>query len=116
MLIFYDVVTDNFVISMKLKPLGSNLIIESAPEETTTASGIILPDTASKDAQDRGTVIAVGPGKVLENGTRQTIDITVGEKVIFKKWGKEEIEVKESGVSKKYLIVSADEVMAVLED
>lgn len=100
---------------MKLKPLGSNLIIESAPEETTTASGILLPDTASKEQQDRGTVIAVGPGKVLENGSRATIDVQVGNTVIFKKWGKEEIEIDVDGVKKKFLIVSADEVMAILE-
>jgi chaperonin GroES len=100
---------------MKLKPLGSNLIIESAPEETTTASGILLPDTASKEQQDRGTVIAVGPGKVLENGSRATIDVQAGNTVIFKKWGKEEIEIDVDGVKKKFLIVSADEVMAILE-
>lgn len=100
---------------MKLKPLGSNLIIESAPEETTTASGILLPDTASKEQQDRGTVIAVGPGKMLENGTRQAMDVQVGNTVIFKKWGKEEIEIDVDGAKKKFLIVSADEVMAILE-
>ncbi len=100
---------------MKLKPLGSNLIIESAPEETKTASGILLPDTANKEQQDRGTVIAVGPGKVLENGTRQGIDVEVGNTVIFKKWGKEEIEIDVDGAKKKFLIVSADDVMAVIE-
>jgi chaperonin GroES len=100
---------------MKLKPLGSNLIIESAPEETTTPSGILLPDTASKEQQDRGTVIAIGPGKMLENGTRQAMDVQVGNTVIFKKWGKEEIEIDVDGEKKKFLIVSADEVMAILE-
>ena len=100
---------------MKLKPLGSNLIIESAPEETTTASGILLPDTASKEQQDRGTVISIGPGKMLENGTRQAMDVQVGNTVIFKKWGKEEIEIDVDGAKKKFLIVSADEVMAILE-
>lgn len=100
---------------MKLKPLGSNLIIESAPEETKTAAGILLPDTASKEQQDRGTVIAVGPGKMLDNGSRQAIDVQVGNTVIFKKWGKEEIEIDVDGAKKKFLIVSADEVMAILE-
>lgn len=100
---------------MKLTPLGSNLIIESAPEETTTASGILLPDTANKEQQDRGTVIAVGPGKVLESGARATMDVQVGSTVIFKKWGKEEIELTVDGAKKKFLIVSADDVMAVIE-
>lgn len=100
---------------MKLKPLGSHIIVEPQAKETTTASGIIIPDTADKETPDRGMVIAVGPGKILENGSRQTIDITPGQEVIFKKWGKEEIELKENGVSKKYLVLSADDVMAVIE-
>lgn len=100
---------------MTLKPLGSHLVIESAPEETKTASGILLPDTASKEQQDRGTVIAVGPGKILENGLRATMDIPVGATVIFKKWGKEEIEIEDGGAKKKFLIVSADDVMAIIE-
>lgn len=100
---------------MKLKPLGSNLIVECAPEETKTASGILLPDTASKEQQDRGTVVAVGPGKMFENGSRQTIDVAVGQIVIFKKWGKEEVEIEVDGAKKKYFIVGADDVMAIVE-
>lgn len=89
--------------------------MESAPEETKTASGILLPDSSNKEQQDRGTVIAVGPGKMFENGTRQTIDVKIGDVVIFKKWGKEEIELEDGGMKKKFLIVSADDVMAVIE-
>ena len=100
---------------MKLRPLSGNIIVESSPEETTTASGILLPDSANKEQQDRGTVIAVGPGKMLESGSRQAIDVKIGDLVIFKKWGKEEIEIDDGGTKKKYLIVSVDEVMAVLE-
>lgn len=100
---------------MRLRPLSGNLIVESAPEETKTASGFFLPDSSNKEQQDRGTVIAVGPGKMLENGTRQTIDVKVGDIVIFKKWGKEEIELEDGGMKKKFLIVSADDVMAVIE-
>ncbi len=106
---------------MQLKPLGNNLIVACAPEENKTASGILLPDSSTKEQQDRGTVIAVGAGKVLENGTRQVIDVKVGDNIVFKKWGKEEIELEEAGEAgsesrkKKYLIVSADEVMAIIE-
>lgn len=100
---------------MQLRPLGGHVIVEPVAKETTTASGIIIPDTADKETPDRGTVIAVGPGKVLENGNRQLMEITPGQEVIFKKWGKEEIELKENGVSKKYLVLSADDVMAVIE-
>lgn len=100
---------------MKLRPLSGNLVVESAPEETKTASGILLPDSSNKEQQDRGTVIAVGPGKMLENGNRQTVDVKIGDVVIFKKWGKEEIELEDGGAKKKFLIVSADDVMAVIE-
>jgi len=99
---------------MRLRPLSGNLVVESAPEETKTASGILLPDSANKEQQDRGTVIAVGPGKILENGSRAAMDVQVGNTVIFKKWGKEEIEIDVDGAKKKFLIVSADDVMAVL--
>lgn len=101
--------------AMKLKPLGNNVIVEPAVKETTTASGIIIPDTADKEASDRGTVVAVGPGKMLENGSRQTIDLTPGAQVLFKKWGKEEVEYEEGGVKKKLLVVSAEDVLAVIE-
>jgi chaperonin GroES len=100
---------------MQLRPLGNHVIVEPVVKETTTASGIYIPDTADKEQPDRGTVIAVGPGKALENGSRQAIDLTPGLEIIFKKWGKEEIELKENGVSKKYLVLSADDIMAVIE-
>lgn len=100
---------------MKLRPLSGNLVVESAPEETKTASGILLPDSSNKEQQDRGTVVSVGPGKMLENGTRPAMDVRIGDVVIFKKWGKEEVEIEDGGVKKKFLIVSADDVMAVIE-
>lgn len=100
---------------MQLRPLGNHVIVEPVAKETTTALGIIIPETASKEQPDRGTVIAVGPGKVLDNGSRQAIDLTPGQEIIFKKWGKEEIELKDGGVTKKFLILSADDVMAVVE-
>ena len=100
---------------MRLRPLSGNLVVESAPEETKTASGILLPDSSNKEQQDRGTVVSVGPGKMLENGTRPSMDVRIGDVVIFKKWGKEEVEIEDGGVKKKFLIVSADDVMAVIE-
>src|SRR3990167_9051113 len=100
---------------MQLRPLGNHVIVEPVAKETTTASGIIIPDTADKETPDRGTVIAVGPGKLLENGTRQAVDIAPGQEILFKKWGKEEIELKESGTSKKYFVLSAEDVLAIVE-
>ena len=100
---------------MQLKPLGNHLILKPADKETKTASGIIIPDTAEKDRPERGTVIAVGPGKMLENGSRQTIEVKVGDEVVFKKYSPDEIELKDAnGEVQKYLVVSADEVMAII--
>ncbi len=101
--------------SMQLQPLGSHLIVEAASQETTTALGIIIPDTADKNRPERGTIIAVGPGKVLENGSRQMMEVAVGDQVVFKKYSPDEIELKENGVTKKYLVLSADDVMALIK-
>jgi chaperonin GroES len=100
---------------MQLRPLNSHVIVEAAPKETVTASGIVLPDTADKERPERGTVIAIGPGKLLENGTRQAVDVEVGDSIVFKKYAPDEIELKENGGSKKYLVLSADDIMAVVE-
>ncbi len=91
------------------------MIVEPALKETKTASGIIIPDTAEKEASDRGTVMAIGPGKMMDNGSRQAIDLSVGAQVLFKKWGKEEVELVENGAKKKLLVVSAEDIIAVIE-
>lgn len=101
---------------MKLKPVGNHVIVEALAKETTTALGIIIPDTADKERPERGTVMAIGAGKLLENGNRQAIEVAVGDEIVFKKYAPDEIELKEAdGRSKKYLIVNADEIMAVIE-
>lgn len=101
---------------MNLKPLGNHIILTVAEKETTTALGIIIPDTADKERPERGTVIAVGPGKVLENGSRQAVDVKPGDEIVFKKYAPDEIELKDAlGMTQKYLVVNADEVMAIIE-
>jgi chaperonin GroES len=100
---------------MQLKPLGNHIILKAANKETTTASGIIIPDTADKERPERGTVVAVGPGRLLDNGNRQPAEVKVGDEVVFKKYSPDEIELKENGESVKYLVVNADEIMAVIE-
>lgn len=96
---------------MNLKPVSNHLILKPLDAETTTASGIIIPDTASKERPERGEVLAVGPGKMLENGTREALEITVGQKVIFKKYAPDEIEID----GEKYLIIKSDDVIAIIE-
>jgi chaperonin GroES len=77
---------------MKLKPLGDRLIVKATEEEETTASGIVLPDTA-KEKPQRGKVLAVGEGKVGDDGKRVPIDVADGDEVLYSKYGGTEITV-----------------------
>ncbi len=84
--------------------------MEAKVKENKTASGIILPENEEKQPE-QGKVMAVGPGKFLENGTRQVMEVKVGDTVVFKKYGPDEVEVD----GKKLLVVTMDDVMAVIE-
>lgn len=95
---------------MQLRPLGSHIIVEVQEKETKTASGIILPDTGEKK-QGQGKVIAVGPGKVMESGMREMVDVKVGDTIVFKQYAPDEVKVGDT----TYLVLSADDVMAVIE-
>ena len=75
---------------MALKPLGDRVIVEVVEEPQTTASGIVLPDTAKEKSQ-RGKVIAVGPGRVLDNGERAAVEVSEGDTVMFAKYGGTEV-------------------------
>ena len=77
---------------MKLKPLGDRLIVQATEEEETTASGIVLPDTA-KEKPQKGKVLAVGDGEVTEDGTRRPHDVKEGDEVLYSKYGGTEITV-----------------------
>lgn len=96
---------------MKLKPLGNKIILESVSTEEKTKSGIIIPDTVDKEKPEQGKVLAVGPGKILENGQRSQIDIKEGDTVLFSKYSPTEIKID----GKEYLVVSDEDVMAVVE-
>src|SRR6476661_1915570 len=78
---------------MKLKPLGDRLIVKAVEEEATTASGIVLPDTA-KEKPQTGKVVAVGDGAINEDGTRQPLDVVEGDEVLYSKYGGTEITVE----------------------
>ncbi len=77
---------------INLRPLDDRVVIEPLEAEERTAGGIVLPDTA-KEKPQRGKVIAVGPGKLLDNGARGTLNVSVGDEVIFGKYSGTEIEV-----------------------
>jgi chaperonin GroES len=93
-----------------IKPLGDRVVIEVVEGEMKTASGIVLPDTAKEKPQE-GKVVAVGTGKVLENGTRAAMDVKAGDKIIFSKYAGTEVKVN----GKDYLIVSERDILAVVE-
>ncbi len=96
---------------LNLKPLGSRLIIKSVVENDVTKSGIILPETTDKERPIRGEVLAVGPGKFLENGQREKIDLKVGDKILFEKYGSDEYKVDDQ----EFLVVDYDKVVAVVK-
>lgn len=93
-----------------LRPLGDRVIVKPIKEKEATASGIILPDTA-KEKPEQGEVVAVGPGKVLENGARAAMGVKVGDKVVFKKYSPDEIKI--DGV--EYFVLREEDLMAVVE-
>ena len=95
---------------MQLKPLGDHLIVEPVASDEVTKSGIVLPDTVDKEKPEKGTVLAVGPGKMLDNGQRSPLDIKVGDVVIFKKYSPDEFKLE----GKDYLILAEHDVLAVL--
>ena len=92
-----------------IKPLGERVVIEVAESDVTTASGIVLPDTA-KEKPQKGKVVAVGTGKLLENGQRAGLEVKEGDSVVFSKYSGSEIKVDD----KDYLIVRESHIMAIL--
>jgi chaperonin GroES len=96
---------------MNFKPLSNHVFLEALEEEKKTMSGIVLPDSAEKEKPVKGKVLAVGPGKTQENGTVKPMSVKIGDVVLFKKYGPDEIEID----SKKYLVGDEDDILAILE-
>lgn len=93
-----------------IKPLGDRVVIKVLEREEITRSGIVLPDTA-KEKPSEGKVVAVGDGKVLENGQRVALDVKVGDRIIFSKYGGTEVKFE----GEEYLILSERDILAVVE-
>jgi chaperonin GroES len=93
-----------------LKPLEDRIVVEPLEAEQVTASGLVIPDTAKEKPQE-GKVIAVGPGRFDDKGSRVPVDVKVGDVVLYSKYGG--TEVKYSG--QEYLVLSARDVLAVIE-
>lgn len=92
-----------------LKPLADRVLVEVDVEESKTAGGILLPDTAQKKSQ-KGTVIAIGSGKVLDNGERLPFEVAVGDRVLFSKYSG--VDIEEGG--KKFLLLSERDILGKL--
>ena len=93
--------------SVSITPLEDRILVKALEAETVTASGLVIPDTAKEKPQE-GEVLAVGPGRVTDKGRRVPLDIAVGDRVIYSKYGG--TEVKYAG--EEYLILSARDVLA----
>ncbi|RIK78150.1 MAG: co-chaperone GroES [Planctomycetota bacterium] len=96
---------------VKLQPLGDRVVVEREEALERTAGGIVLPDTA-KDKPARGTVLAVGDGKLNDDGSRAPMQVKVGDRVLFTSYAPQEIEIGDVTV----LLMSERDIMAVLED
>ena len=95
---------------MKLKPLGDRLIVRPVEEEETTASGIVLPETA-KEKPQKGQVVAVGDGAIAEDGTRRPLDVSEGDEVLYSKYGGTEITVE----GEELLVMRESDVLAKVQ-
>ena len=97
-------------ITKKLRPLGDRVVISPAPREETTKSGIVIPDTAKEKPQE-GKVLAVGPGRVLDNGTREQMDLKPGDTILYAKYAGTEFKLD----GEDLLIISGKDILAVVE-
>lgn len=96
---------------MNIKPLSDHILIEPIKEEEKTKSGIFLPDTVEKEKPEQGKVVAVGRGRKMSSGKIIPLEIKVGDKVIFTKYGPSEIKVE----GKEYLIAKEEDILAIIE-
>ena len=95
---------------VKLQPLGDRVVVEREESEERTAGGIVLPDSA-QDKPARGTVIAVGNGRLLDDGTRGKLQVKIGEKVIFTSYAPETIRLNE----RELLLMREEDILAIIE-
>ena len=95
--------------SITLKPLGDRVVVKPKPKDEMTSSGLVLPDTASEKPQE-GSVLSVGPGRVLDTGTRIEMDVKVGDSVLFAKYAGTEVKLE----GDDYLVIRESDLLAVV--
>ncbi len=94
-----------------LVPLHDHVIVKPVSKDEYTETGIILPDTVDKKRPEKGEIIAIGPGKLLENGSRAPMSVHAGQIVVFKKYSPDEVKVGDA----EYLVLSESDILAVIE-
>jgi len=92
-----------------LKPLGDRIVVKTVESESTSIGGIVLPDSA-KEKPQQAIVLAVGPGKLLDNGSRVSVDVQVGDKVVYSKYGGTEVKVG----GEEVIILRGDDILGVV--
>jgi len=93
----------------KIRPVGDRVVIKPAAKEEVTKSGIVIPDTAKEKPQE-GTVIAIGSGRLLDNGDRSPIDVREGDRVLYAKYGGTEFKLE----GEEYLVLKESDILAVI--
>jgi chaperonin GroES len=97
---------------MKVKPLSDRVLVKPTAKDEVTKSGIVIPDTVDKERPEQGEVVAVGPGRVRDDGQINPMSVKEGDKVMFRKYGPDEVKVDDEDL----LIMSESDIIAVLED
>ena len=97
--------------ALGLRPLGDRVVIRPLAREEVTKSGIVLPDTAKEKPQE-GTILSAGPGRILDDGKRETMDVKKGDKVLYAKYAGTEFKVE----GEELLIVSQKDILAIVND
>lgn len=97
---------------MKIEPLYDKVVIKPLSQEEVTASGIVLPDTVDREKPMQGEVVAVGPGKRLENGEIAPISVKKGDKVLFTKYAPDEVEIDDE----EYLVIEEEKILGIIRD
>lgn len=97
---------------MNVKPLSDRVLVRPMSKSEVTDSGIVIPDTVSKERPEKGEIIAVGPGRAMDDGSVKQMSVKVGDKVMFKKYGPDEIKVDNEDL----LILEESDLIALIED
>jgi chaperonin GroES len=95
---------------MNIKPLGDKVIVKPSAEDEVTKGGIVLPDTVDKERPEKGEVMAVGEGRMLDSGQRAALSVKVGDIVMFKKYSPDEVKIGDE----EYLVITEGDILAII--